>query len=289
MRPRIRTVKPDAFQDEELWDLEEQTRLPIFRGYQGLWCCADREGRFEWRPRMLKINILPYWAGDFEDLLAALVRAGKIVRYEVDGRSYGWVRNFTKHQVLNNREVPSELPEPNFDACPTRAPRVVDASRVADNDIEDLTRAPRVPHASALLQSGREGNGMDWEGNGSGSDACPTPPSVPGLQRVTTPAGVTRVLTVPSEDPPKDYLDEAVMRGVPPAQAKSTWRHYFGAGLPERGVERLHDWLLTRAKERANSTTSIKGRDSPTQRVADRLTKVREQEAAEEAAQKGTQ
>lgn len=66
--------------------------------------------------------------------------------------------------------------------------------------------------------------------------------------------GVSRVYSMPGEQPTQAYLDEAVMRGVSREQATSTWIHYYGAGLPERGIERLYEWLCQRAKERANST-----------------------------------
>jgi len=66
--------------------------------------------------------------------------------------------------------------------------------------------------------------------------------------------GVSRIFSLPNAEPSKEYLDEALMRGVSHEQAVSTWEHYFGAGLPERGVERLVDWLCKRAKERAIAT-----------------------------------
>ncbi len=87
-------------------------------------------------------------------------------------------------------------------------------------------------------------------------------PPVSDLERVAG-GGVARTYTMPSEHPPKDYLDEAVMRAVPQAQAVSTWEHYRGAGLPERGVERLYEWLLKRANERLNATVRL-----PTRRGA---------------------
>lgn len=77
---------------------------------------------------------------------------------------------------------------------------------------------------------------------------------VPGLHRVVGAGGVARVYSLPTEEPPKEYLDEAVMRGVDPLQARSTWEHYRGAGLPQGGVERLYEWLCKRAKERSKST-----------------------------------
>lgn len=85
----------------------------------------------------------------------------------------------------------------------------------------------------------------------------PSEAMIPGLVRVTDPAGVSRTISVPKTDPPQAYLDEAVMRGISPQQARSTWVHYRGAGLPQGGVERLFDWLCQRAKERANRLTKV--------------------------------
>ena len=82
-------------------------------------------------------------------------------------------------------------------------------------------------------------------------DRAPEAPPVPGLLRVVSDSGV-RTLTMPSETPPKVYLDMAIMNAVSREQAISTWKHYWGAGLPRGGVEKLHPWLCERAKDRAN-------------------------------------
>jgi hypothetical protein len=82
-------------------------------------------------------------------------------------------------------------------------------------------------------------------------DRAPEAPPVPGLIRVVSDSGV-RTLTMPSETPPKAYLDLALMAAVSREQAISTWKHYWGAGLPRGGVEKLHPWLCERAKDRAN-------------------------------------
>jgi hypothetical protein len=84
MRAHIRSVKPEALTDEALWDLEVETGLPIFRAFVGLWTQADREGRFEWRPRPLKAAVLPYWDGDMAGVLDALEGAGFLVVSEID-------------------------------------------------------------------------------------------------------------------------------------------------------------------------------------------------------------
>ncbi|HEY3494813.1 MAG TPA: hypothetical protein VGK73_09015 [Polyangiaceae bacterium] len=134
MKPRIRTIKPEAHKDEDLWDAELETGLPLFRAFVGLWGMADREGRFEWRPRVLKSEILPFWDGDFSRVLDALTTRGYVVRYAFGGREFGHVRTFARHQVINNREEPSRLPPPpepeetqQVDASGTREPSVTDA------------------------------------------------------------------------------------------------------------------------------------------------------------------
>jgi hypothetical protein len=42
--------------------------------------------------------------------MEALASRGFIEKYEVDGRTYGWVPSFSRHQVINNREPDSLIP-----------------------------------------------------------------------------------------------------------------------------------------------------------------------------------
>lgn len=157
MRGRIRSIKPDLFKDEELWDLAQETGLPILQAFEGLWCFADKEGRFEWRPRALKTDILPYWDGDFARVLDALITRRFVVRYEVNGRAYGVVRTFKRHQVINNREAESELPAPPDEAT---APSVV---------TDTSTRAARVLVATTT-EPARDSGVHEWNGNGNGTE-----------------------------------------------------------------------------------------------------------------------
>lgn len=57
---RIRTIKPEFFNHEAIFELEKSTKLPLRLAYIGLWCAADREGRFKWEPRRLGVQIMPY-------------------------------------------------------------------------------------------------------------------------------------------------------------------------------------------------------------------------------------
>lgn len=161
---RIRTIKPEFFIHEGLFDLEQETGLPVRVAFAGLFTVADRKGRFEWRPRRLKAAVLPYDDIDFSRVLDALTTRGFLVRYASQGRTFGAIPSWDKHQVVNNREKCSEFPEP---------PQVIDEK-------EQMTRPPRVPHASPTpLGNGQaEGEGeqegeRDSEPIGSSAVSAP--------------------------------------------------------------------------------------------------------------------
>lgn len=144
---RIRTVKPELFTHDGLYDLEVETGLPIRLAFIALFTACDREGRFKWRPRQLGAQLLPYDLLDFSRVLDALTTRGFVQKYTVSGEEFGVIPTFTRHQLVNNRESASDLPKPPpdliCDACPTRA--------------------PRVPHATQGEGKGREGNRREGE------------------------------------------------------------------------------------------------------------------------------
>ncbi len=112
---RIRTIKPEFFQHESLFDAEQQSRLPLRLAYVGLWTQCDRAGRFEWRPRQLKLNVLPYDDVDFSAVLSALEAHGFVQRYVVEERTYGFIPSWEDHQHINVREPSSTIPAPEHD------------------------------------------------------------------------------------------------------------------------------------------------------------------------------
>lgn len=166
---RIRTIKPPFFLHEGIFDAETETGLPLRLAFIGLWCAADREGRFKWSPRRLKTEILPYDEVDFSRVLDALTTRGFIVRYAcptrengVDGDQligeYGVIPSFKKHQVINHKEKPSELPKPSYEC----------SNVDADNcNKTTYTRGPRVPDACltrGLPRAHEEGKGREGKG-----------------------------------------------------------------------------------------------------------------------------
>ena len=121
---RIRTIKPEFFTSEDIVSMSPLARL----FYVSLWCEADREGRFEWKPKTFKLRYLPGDNCDVVELAKELIDAGLVEIYEAEGKTYACIPSFTKHQVINNRESESTIPAPNsetkVDAPSTREPRV---------------------------------------------------------------------------------------------------------------------------------------------------------------------
>lgn len=145
---RIRTIKPKFFKHGGLFDAEQESGLPLRVAFAGLWTQCDREGRFAWEPRELKTDILPYDEVDFSRVLDALATRGFIVKYASGGKQYGYVPTWHQHQVINNREAASTLPDPSVSTAQT------DASG---------TREPRVTETPVHVQG--EGKGREGEGN----------------------------------------------------------------------------------------------------------------------------
>lgn len=151
--PRIRTVKPEFWADEKVSKLPRDARLLFL----GLFNFADDAGRMRGNPMLIRAQVFPYDTDiDSESLLRALAESSLIVRYEVEGESYLWIRNFNKHQKIDK---PSEsvLPAPQTASRQTRSPKT-----------------PRtLAEASSTERKGKEGKGSvtALSSNGSTSPA----------------------------------------------------------------------------------------------------------------------
>jgi hypothetical protein len=64
----------------------------------GLGVESDDKGVFPWKPSTIKMRIFPADTIDVVPLLDELIDAGLIMRFEAEGKSYGAIRNFRKHQ-----------------------------------------------------------------------------------------------------------------------------------------------------------------------------------------------
>ncbi|HOJ03308.1 MAG TPA: HNH endonuclease [Bacteroidota bacterium] len=134
--PRIRTVKPDFFRHELLQELEEKhpAAYPMLT-FIGLWTVADREGRFEYRPRRLKLDVLPFLTFDMDATLQLLAAHGFIEVYEIEEYTYARIVNWERHQLVGRDEPPSEIPSPDGSITEyVRPPNVTERRRLYERD-----------------------------------------------------------------------------------------------------------------------------------------------------------
>ena len=173
---RIRTVKTELFRHEELFEAELLTGLPLRLSCIALFTACDREGRFKWRPRQLKLDCLPYDEIDFSRVLDALVTRGFVVKYEVSGEVYGCIPSFSRHQSINNKESESVYPSApvNLKKSEEITPQSPEKQQIEADD-------SRVDDASVTRESKdqgegeREGREGEREKEGEERDAPPPP------------------------------------------------------------------------------------------------------------------
>jgi hypothetical protein len=189
MMPRIRTVKPELFMHEGLFEIAKNYQLPLQFAFIGLFTCSDREGRFCWQPRRLKASILPYHEVDMEAVLEIFVAHGFIKKYAHQGQWYGCIPSWSKHQVIRH-EAESILPPPDDPDWAKPEPKNLHFSSL-EMETEDRLALPFLDESPAEFENknpiknndlppekisasrararrsrarGREGNGMEEKG-----------------------------------------------------------------------------------------------------------------------------
>lgn len=104
---RIRTIKPEFWQDEDIASLDPMTQLLAI----GLLNHSDDEGYFKAHPQLIKSSVFPFsdQSLNVHGMLIQLSKIGYITLYEgSDNKKYGVVNNFVKHQKVN-RPNPSKI------------------------------------------------------------------------------------------------------------------------------------------------------------------------------------
>jgi hypothetical protein len=145
---RIRTIKPEFWEDEKLGRLCDLDRL----NFLGLISLADDEGRGRGSAEWLCHRLHPYSVNGHIKVMAqslARLETINVVRlYEIDGQHFYQLRNFKRHQRINRpteSRLPS-LPEPSVNT-----------------------------HGILIEPSPREGSLRESERNGSGAETIGSP------------------------------------------------------------------------------------------------------------------
>lgn len=133
---RIRTIKPDFWRDEDLSTVSAEAALLAV----GLLNHSDDEGFFNANPKLIESDVFPLrvLSSSVPVLLRELSGIGYISLYNgLDGKTYGQVSNFSKHQVINKATASKIKP-----LC----------------DLQEHSRSDTVQ-----LLSGKEGKGKEKE------------------------------------------------------------------------------------------------------------------------------
>ena len=108
--PRIRSIKPDFYDDERLGALP----VPVRFLFIGLWVFADDDGIVKANPKWLKSKIYPYdddmRIGALEQQLLALCKSRMLIPFVYNDENYYVIRNFKKHQRID-KPYPSNVPQ----------------------------------------------------------------------------------------------------------------------------------------------------------------------------------
>jgi len=151
LRPRIRTIKPDFFENKKISTIGVGSRFVAV----GLISAADDRGRI-WCLPGLRTYIFPH--GDvsekqFEKALAEVIASGFAWRYEAGQWTYLWLPGFWEHQRIN-RPSESELPphpDDPFGGLPIR--EALDQFTAASRKIHGLISEHSVNDHGALITS----------------------------------------------------------------------------------------------------------------------------------------
>lgn len=118
---RIRTVKPEFWEDETIGTLSRDARLLFIATFN----MADDEGLLRWTVAYIKAQAFLYdedmGAARVNELMGELVTSGVVYPYR-GGKSQqqlGMIVNFHKHQRVN-RPQPSKLPPPSLQLAAVR-------------------------------------------------------------------------------------------------------------------------------------------------------------------------
>jgi hypothetical protein len=250
---RIRTIKPEFFRHEGLQDLERSNPGSCcMLVFAGLFTVADKSGRFEWKPRTLKLDILPFLDFDMDKTLGLLRKAGFVVQYEVNGRLYGLIPSFSGHQRITGKEAttPSRYPSPdegNIREISGKHPVAQEREREKERKVpsEPIVRSDSIhessgPHQPVRLAEEPERTGKPPEQE----PAIMTFPLADKSDYPLTAAQLAELSSLyPGVDPEQELLKAKGWLIANPTRRKT-----------RRGIARfIHGWLA-RAQDRGNGS-----------------------------------
>lgn len=108
--PRIRTIKPDYYDDEKLARISIQANFL----YQGMWVFADDEGVIKRSASWIKSKIFPHREelrlSDVKNWIKELEEISRLIPFDYNGESYYLIIKMKEHQRIDKPQ-PSKIPD----------------------------------------------------------------------------------------------------------------------------------------------------------------------------------
>jgi hypothetical protein len=231
---RIRTIKPEFWTDAKTGTLSDFAKCLFL----GLLNHCDDHGVVEWSPAQWRAKIFPYHSDTTtgaidKALIEELLPTGLLIHFWQDDengtvKTYGFIRNFEKHQVINKPSKPllknwkkGDTPETYGNRETGDYPAFGHEWRDLAAEPSDSTPTPLREH-SRLERKGRERKGKDsktttekLERESVASEQKRPAPSAPDSlseisKRVLDKVGVPGATALPETWTPDDSLCEQV-------------------------------------------------------------------------------
>ena len=142
----------------------------------------------KYKPKRLKVEVLPYDNVDFAELVGELQQAGFVEIYQVDGEDYLHVVNFRKHQRPHKNEVlrGTDIPQPVAGDDPNGTDPEQNRTETEQERDENVSNPPdtgyRIPDTGYLNPEKQQGS--------ASSDASPAESEEPsGVREFPTKDG----------------------------------------------------------------------------------------------------
>lgn len=217
---RIRSIHPGLFTDEAFVSLSTDAQVLLF----GLYTEADDQGVFEWKPLTLRMRLRPTKDGAIDPMLSEMEAANIIIKYEINGRHYGAIRNFRKYQ---RPKKPNAI-HPINDEIRTYVALTAPSSEL--EDVED----------EVIPQKGEIAPQMEDVG-----DKMKEVGDLPSLRSGTSPPEVEIQSAIEAYNALAEELGWAVAQKITPKRRAALKRRLADSGGP-------HGWLAAMAKARAS-------------------------------------
>ncbi|WP_234386749.1 hypothetical protein [Streptomyces sp. ERV7] len=220
---RIRTIKPEAFESEDLASVSVTAMVTFF----GLLTQSDDAGRFRDHPAVIAGRL---WAlrrehtpADVADDLEQLAQAGLICRYTgCDGKRWLHIVTWDRHQRIN-RPSDSRLPRcPAHDAVKACGECERPQCPAAHRDLAPAAGMPGVRDAAGSAVTAPS-SGVSAPRLGTGLPASPNTPAAAADVTQATKTVVTRITMAPPKvtqvTMPVEVTAEAIAASLAPAPA----------------------------------------------------------------------